>query len=108
MPNTALGAHFNSDKGLDNISDSLRRIFNGHINVTGTFSPSAAATTTTVNYRNIGKNSILVLAPLTAEAAAMLPKFYEVSASRTNSSAVFGHPNFSSVTNLTYMLLIIG
>lgn len=61
---------------LADVVDVLAGAMNGKTNNTGTVTLRASETTTTIVDARIGVNSVIVLSPLTATAAAAVPVVY--------------------------------
>jgi len=52
------------------IAESINQILDGRVNSSGTVTLTASAATTVVNDRRVGRDSIILLMPLTANASA--------------------------------------
>jgi ABC-type phosphate/phosphonate transport system substrate-binding protein len=89
-----------------NVAEVVRGIMEGRTNNTGAITLAAAgATSTTITDTRIGYNSVILLSPITANAAALLTSVY-VSA-KAQGSATLTH-SANVLTNRTFQYIIVG
>jgi len=94
--------------GADNrvVADVVRGIMDGKTNNTGTVTLAVAgATTTTINNERIGYDSIILLTPLTANAASVLSTTYI--SNRTQGTATITH-SANVITDKKYGYIVVG
>lgn len=65
-----------TERDVTRIVQSVRDLFMGRSNASGSFTLTASATTTTVSHKNCGPDSRIVFSPTTANAAAALATTY--------------------------------
>lgn len=87
------------------VAEVVRSLQDGKILATGNVTLTASAATTTLSDRRIGPNSVILLMPTTANAAAALATTY-ISA-RTNESATITHAN-NAQSNKTFGYAVLG
>ena len=89
------------------ISLVVNNILNGKINSTGSFTCTASATTTAVTDERAGKNSIILLMPLSANSATEQGNGTIFVSTRADGSFTVTHAN-NSQTDRLYGYVIIG
>jgi hypothetical protein len=94
---------------LTKVSTTLNEVLRGRLNVVGTFTLSASMTSSTLTDDRISLNSIIVLSPTTANAAAELGNgtLFVSESGRNNGSVVITHAN-NAQTDRTFRFAIIG
>lgn len=80
-----------NEMNVGRIVQAVRELFQGRSLATGTVTLTASATSTTVRADNCGDESLIVLSPLTANAAAALATTYVSDV--TNGSFTLTHAN---------------
>jgi len=75
------------------VVDTVNRLMDGRINSVGTITFTASATTTTLNDQRVANQSVLILTPLTANAATAYVAGWHVSTTTPGTSLVITHAN---------------
>jgi hypothetical protein len=88
---------------LREISEVTNGIMNGKTNNTGSVTLRASNTTTTITDERLGFDSIILLSPLTANAAAQTPYI----STKAKGSVVITHTSVAS-TDLDFDYIIVG
>lgn len=86
---------------------AMRRLFDAKVNTVSTVTLTANAATTTITDNRIGANTIAVLVPTTANAAAALATTYQTLPNAANGSAVLNHAS-NAQSDKTFGVLLIG
>ena len=86
-----------------NVSEVVNNAMNGKTNNVGTVTLTASTTTTTITDERLGFNSVILLSPLTANAAAQTPYV----STKAKGSAVITHTSVVS-TDLDFDYIIVG
>ena len=89
------------------IATVVNNIMNGKINSTGSFTCTASSTTTAITDERAGKNSIILLMPLTANSATEQGNGTIFVSTRANGSFTVTHANNSQADRL-FGYVIIG
>lgn len=87
------------------VAEIVNNAMNGKTNNSGTFTLAASATQTTVSNERAGFDSVIVLSPRTANAAAESNHTYIKT--KAKGSFIIGHRNTSN-TDVTYDYIIVG
>lgn len=87
------------------ISTAVRVVMQGGLNVCGDFTIAAGVGTTTLSDGRLTGGSVVLLTPITANAAAALANVY--ASTRNNGSWVFTHANNAQVDR-TFRYAVIG
>ncbi len=87
------------------VATAINRLIDGHLNSTGSVTLTANAATTTLSDTNVGVNSLILLMPTTANAAAALATTYFNTPGKQ--SVVINHAN-NAQTDRTFSYLVIG
>src|SRR5689334_4478687 len=87
------------------IAVAILQLQQGKTNNTGSVTLTANAATTTISDIRVGINSVILLSPLTANAAASLPTIYFNTPGKQ--SVVINHAN-NAYTDKTYSYVVIG
>jgi hypothetical protein len=85
------------------VAEVVNNSMNGKTNNTGTVTLTASTTTTTLNDERLGFDSVILLSPLTANAAAQNPYI----STKAKGSVVITHTNVAS-TDLNFDYIIVG
>ena len=85
------------------VAEVVNNAVNGKTNNTGTVTLAASTTTTTLNDERLGFDSVILLSPLTANAAAQNPYI----STKTKGSVVITHTSVAS-TDLNFDYIIVG
>ena len=85
------------------VAEVTNNAMNGKTNNTGNITLSASSTTTTLNDERLGFDSVVLLSPLTANAAAQSPYI----ASHAKGSAVIAHTSVGHA-DLLFAYIIVG
>ena len=85
------------------VAEVVNNSMNGKTNNTGTITLAASTTTTTLPDERIGFDSVILLSPLTANAAAQTPYI----STKAKGSAVITHTSVVS-TDLNFDYIIVG
>jgi hypothetical protein len=86
-----------------NIAEVVNNAMNGKTNNTGTITLAASTTTTTITDERLGFDSVILLSPLTANAAAQTPYV----STKAKGSAVITHTS-TAHTDLNFDYIIVG
>lgn len=92
---------------LFKLATALNKVLDGKINSIGTVTLTANAATTTLSDPRIGRNTILVLIPTTANAAAALGTTYQTYPNAATEAAVLNHAN-NAQTDKTFAYVLLG
>lgn len=94
---------------LTRVSTTLNEVLRGRLNVSGTITLTASAASSTLTDDRISVNSIIMLSPTTANAAAELGNgtLFVAESGRANGSVVITHAN-NAQTDRTFRFAIIG
>ena len=87
------------------IAQAVRNLLDGKILATGSVTLTASAATTTLSDRRIGPDSVILLMPTTANAAAALATTYV--ASRGDQTATINHAS-NAQTDKTFAYAVLG
>jgi hypothetical protein len=85
------------------VAEVVNNAVNGKTNNTGTVTLAASSTTTTLNDERLGFDSVILLSPLTANAAAQNPYI----STKAKGSVVITHTSVAS-TDLNFDYIIVG
>ena len=85
------------------VAEVVNNAVNGKTNNTGTVTLAASTTTTTLNDERLGFDSVILLSPLTANAAAQNPYI----STKAKGSVVITHTSVAS-TDLKFDYIIVG
>jgi hypothetical protein len=85
------------------VAEVVNNSMNGKTNNTGTVTLTASTTTTTLNDERLGFDSVILLSPLTANAAAQNPYI----STKAKGSVVITHTSVAS-TDLNFDYIIVG
>jgi hypothetical protein len=85
------------------VAEVVNNAVNGKTNNTGTVTLAASTTTTTLNDERLGFDSVILLSPLTANAAAQNPYI----STKTKGSVVITHTSVASA-DLNFDYIIVG
>ena len=85
----------------------IQRLFDGKINATGTVTLAANAATTTLSDRRIGRNTMVIMVPTTANGAAALSGLYQTHPNANLRAAVLNHAN-NSQTDRSFAFALLG
>jgi hypothetical protein len=85
------------------VAEVVNNAVNGKTNNTGTVTLAASTTTTTLNDERLGFDSVILLSPLTANAAAQNPYI----STKAKGSVVITHTSVAS-TDLNFDYIIVG
>jgi hypothetical protein len=91
------------------IAEGTSRLYDGKINATGSFTLAASTTTTTVQDRRCGPNSVILWMPTTANAAGEMGMYITNTGEETSGvkSFVVNHGS-DSRTDRTFRYVILG
>ena len=85
------------------VAEVVNNTMNGKTNNTGSVTLTASTTTTTITDERLGFDSVILLSPLTANAASQAPYI----SSKLKGSAVITHTSVAS-TDLNFDYIIVG
>ena len=85
------------------VAEVVNNAVNGKTNNTGSVTLAASSTTTTLNDERLGFDSVILLSPLTANAAAQNPYI----STKAKGSVVITHTSVAS-TDLNFDYIIVG
>ena len=86
-----------------NVAEVINNAMNGKTNNTGTVTLRASNTTTTITDERLGFDSVILLSPLTATAAAQAPYV----STKAKGSIIITHTSVAS-TDLNFDYIIVG
>ena len=89
------------------IALGIQRLFDGKINATGTVTLAVNAATTTLADRRIGRNTMVLMVPTTANGAAALSGLYQTHPNANLRAAVLNHAN-NSQTDRSFAFALLG
>jgi hypothetical protein len=89
------------------LAEAVMEVMNGKINSTGSFTLTADVTSTTLTDARIGRNTLVVLVPSTANAAAAFATTYQTIPNAAKEAAVFTHAS-NSQADKTYFYILLG
>jgi len=95
------------EKDLSRYAIAIQQLANGRSNATGLVTLATGATTTTVGAVNCAAQSIVILFPTTADAAAALPSTYVNPATVTMQQFVISHAS-NAETDRTFFYVCLG
>lgn len=92
-----------------NLETDLKQLYDGKILAAGSFTITASVATTTVKDYRVGKDSVILLMPLTANAAAALATTYiqTTDISSTNNQFTVNHAN-NAQTDRDFRYVVLG
>ena len=93
---------------LRKLSEAARSLFDGKINTVGTVTLTANADSTTISHLSIGRDTLVVMFPTTANASAdwAAGTFYQTYPNATKKQAVINHDNNANASrDFVYALL---
>jgi len=89
------------------IATILNGVLQGKMNVTGTMTLTASVASTTLTDVRIGADTVVILTPTTANAAAALATAYQTYQNASDGAAVINHAN-NSQSDRTFIFTLIG